>query len=206
MDAETRPEGQNSFKFIAELSQTLPDDAIVVTDMGTSFTCTFQTAKMRRGQRWLTASGHAPMGYGLPGAIGSHYATGKKVVCITGDGGLQFNVQEMMSLRGIPVQVIVMDNGGYLTMKHTQANHFGRFVGSEFLFPSPESLARAYGLPEEQVVSFRMDPMQPLTPRVASYKRPDGTITARPLEDMFPFLPWEEISSQMMVPTVPRVA
>jgi len=46
IDTEKREPG-NSFDFIREWSQTLPDDAIVVTDMGTSFTCTFQAARMK---------------------------------------------------------------------------------------------------------------------------------------------------------------
>lgn len=196
---ETREGCVNSFYFIREFSESLPDDAVVVTDMGTSFTCTFQAAKMKYGQRWFTASGFAPMGYGLPAAIGAHYASGKRVWCLVGDGALQFNIQELQSIRGLPIEVIVFDNGGYLTMKHTQANHFGRYVGSKFEFPDIMAVAKAFGV-ENQVKVVKMDPNQPLTPRTASVKRPDGSITSRPLEDMYPFLPREEFRAQMIVP------
>lgn len=191
----------NSFDFVREWSASLPVDAIVVTDMGTAFTCTFQAARMKYGQRWLTASGFAPMGYGLPGALGAHYATGRPVWCIVGDGALQFNVQELQSIKGLPIRVIVFDNGGYLTMKHTQANHFGHYVGSKFDFSHIEAVASAYGV-ANQVQLVRMHPMQTLTPRTVSMKRPDGSITSRPLEDMFPLLPREEFRAQMIEPPV----
>ena len=194
----------NSFEFIRTFSDSLPNDAIVVTDMGTSFTCTFQAAKMKYGQRWLTASGFAPMGYGLPGAIGAHYATGKLVWCLVGDGALQFNVQELQSIRGLPINVIVFENGGYLTLKHTQSNHFGHYVGSKFDFPDIMGVAKAFGV-EEQVIVIRMDPMQALTPRTASVKLPDGTVTSRPLEDMYPFLPRPEFKAQMIVPPLEEI-
>ena len=194
-----------SYKFIEELSELLPEDAVVVTDMGTAFTCTFQAAKMKKGQRWLTASGHAPMGYGIPGAIGAHYATGKKVTCIVGDGSLMFNLQELQTIahHELPIDIYVLDNGGYLTMKHTFYNHFGRQVGSDagsgVSFPSWEMVAKTFGV-VMTVVKIPHD--QPLVPRTSSMKLPDGSITSKPLEDMFPFLPRDEFKAQMIVKPV----
>ena len=195
------PTETGSFKFIKELSDALPEDAIVVTDMGTSFTCTFQTARIKSGQRWITASGHAPMGYGLPAAIGAHYATGERVVCLVGDGALMFNLQELKTIgdNNLPIDIYVIDNGGYLTMKHTQMNHFGRFVGVEFKPPQWDDLFGAFGVTARVI---EMDPMQPLTPRSSSVKLPDGSITSRPIEDLYPFLPREEFRAQMIVPPV----
>lgn len=198
---ERKPGYINSFDFIRELSAELPSDAIVVTDMGTSFTCTFQAARMKYGQRWLTASGFAPMGYGIPGALGAYYATKRPVLAIVGDGALQFNVQELQSIRGLPIKVIVLENGGYLTIKHTQANHFGNYVGSKFDFSNIMEVAKAFGV-EEQVRVVHMDPMQPLTPRTSSMKLPDGSISSRPLEDMFPFMNRGDLKKEMIVPMV----
>ena len=186
----------NSFDFIREWSAGLPSDAIVVTDMGTAFTCTFQAARMKYGQRWLTASGFAPMGYAIPGALGAHYATGKPVWAIVGDGALQFNAASLQSIRGLPINVIVLENGGYLTMKHTFQNHYGHRVGSEFDFSNIAEVAKAYGV-ADQVQIVHMDPMQALTPRIAGFKGENGEITSRPLEDMSPLLPREELEEQM---------
>ena len=204
IDTENREHADgyvNSFDFIREWSQTLPEDAIVVTDMGTAFTCTFQAARIRYGQRWLTASGFAPMGYGLPGAIGAHYAyPDRPVWCVVGDGALQFNIAELQCIKGLPIRVIVIENGGYLTMKHTQQRNFNRLVGSCFDFSNIEALAHAYGV-GDQVEVVKIHPMQTLTPRIVSMQGDDGLIS-RPLEDMMPLLPREELKAQMIVPMV----
>ena len=124
----------NSFYFVDVLSRKLREKAIVVTDMGTSFTCTMQTFHVKKGQRLFTSSGHASMGYGLPGAIGACYGGGlRKTICISGDGGLQMNIQELQTLvqYQLPIILFVLNNQGYLTIKLMQQNHFGRFVGSD---------------------------------------------------------------------------
>lgn len=186
----------DSFEFITELSDSLPDDAIVVTDMGTAFTCTFQAARMKLGQRWVTAYGHAPMGYALPGAIGAHYATGKKITAIVGDGAMMFNLQELLTIgqNRLPIEIYVLANGGYLTMKHTQENHFHRRVGADFNFPHWPTLGAQFGL---NITAVEMDPMQPLTPRVQTVVEADGTFRAGRLHDMYPYLPREELASIM---------
>lgn len=186
----------DSFEFISELSDSLPDDAIVVTDMGTAFTCTFQAARMKLGQRWLTAWGHAPMGYALPGAIGAHYATGKRVTAIVGDGAMMFNLQELLTIgqNRLPIDIYVLANGGYLTMKHTQENHFHRRVGADFNFPHWPTLGAQFGL---NITAVEMDPMQPLTPRVQTVVEADGTFRAGRLHDMYPHLPRYEMDAIM---------
>lgn len=208
-----------SFAFVGTLSEALAPDAIVVTDMGAAFTSTYQTAKTKLGQRWITASGHAPMGYGLPGAIGAAYAHAKAVVCITGDGGLMMNLQELAQVVGakLPITIFVLNNGGYLTMKHTQRNHFGRLSGADessgLHMPNWKDIADAFGLKymhylgnPEPALSYRgpvlcevlMDPDQPLIPRVQTTKDADGTLRGGLLEDMFPYLPREEFKMNMI--------
>jgi len=224
VSSEKRDGEVNSFRFVEALSASLSQDATVVTDMGTSFTCTFQAGKMQKGQRWFTAAGHAPMGYGLPGAIGAHYATGRPVTCLVGDGALMFNLQELQSIgsRKLPIVLYVICNGGYLTMKHTFWNHFGRLTGSDeasgVSFPEMRKLAECFGfgyrlfdshaamdfagLEGPVLVEVRMPHDQPLIPRSSSLKRPDGSIVSKPLEDLYPFLPREEFNAQMIVPPV----
>lgn len=219
MEFEPRSEGIDSFRFIAELSEALDDKAVVVTDMGTSFTCTFQAAQTKLGQRWLTASGHAPMGYGLPGAIGAYYATGRRVVCITGDGGLMLNLQELAQVAGamLPITIFVLNNGGYLTMKHTQKNHFGRLTGADessgLHMPDWKEVAEAFGLkwdfymgnPSPSLLyrgpvlcEVQLEPNQQLIPRVQTTKDADGTLHGGLLEDMWPYLPREEFKMNMI--------
>jgi acetolactate synthase I/II/III large subunit len=124
----------NSFYFVDVLASKVDESAVICTDMGTSFTCTMQTFQIKKGQRLFTSSGHAPMGFGLPGSIGACFANGrKKTICISGDRGLQMNIPELQTLvqYQLPVILFVLNNGGYLTIKLMQQNHFGRYVGAE---------------------------------------------------------------------------
>lgn len=219
----------NSYYFVQELCRHLDEDAVVVLDMGTAFTGTYQAAQMKKGQRWITASGHAPMGYGLPGAIGAAFATGKKVICIVGDGALQMNLQELATIKhhNLPIIIFVLNNNGYLTMRHTQAWHFDGFVGinpeSGLGFPDVMALASAFDIPKQHcfvdhrridadlgmvlgydypaIIELIMAEVQPQIPRERPMKV--GAVSyPKPLEDMYPFLDRDEFKAQMIVPTV----
>ncbi|MFQ5770306.1 MAG: thiamine pyrophosphate-binding protein, partial [bacterium] len=151
----------SSYVFIDALSDELDNNDVIVTDMGTSFTCTFQTFKVKRGQRFFTSSGLAAMGFGLPGSIGACFGNNKKrTICISGEGGLQMNIQELQTLvtHDLPIKLFVLNNQGYLTIKHTQNTHFkGHYVGSgrtsKLIFPDIIKVAHAYGLKTEKITS-----------------------------------------------------
>lgn len=220
----------NSFYFVDALSRKLDDQAVVVTDMGTSFTCTMQTFHVTPGQRLFTSSGHASMGFGLPGAIGACYGAGKrKTICISGDGGLQMNIQELQTVvhNRLPIILFLLNNQGYLTIKLMQQNHFGSYVGSEassgVSTPDIIKVAQAYGIDalrinNQQELDARLDWVlaqpgpficevmmpedQALIPRTSSLKKPDGKIISRPLEDLYPFLDREEFAANMIVKQV----
>lgn len=219
----------NSFYFVDRLSKKLDQDAAIITDMGTSFTCTMQTFQTRLGQRLFTSSGFASMGYGLPGAIGACLARGKKTILITGDGGLQMNIQELQTVihYKLPLIIFVLNNEGYLTIKLMQQNHFGRYVGSNpasgMSCPDIIKLAEAYGIksvrinsqkdldkrldkvlaePGPYICEIMMPEEQPLIPRVSSLKLPDGAIISKPMEDLYPFLDEEEFLENMIIEPV----
>lgn len=222
--------GVNSFYFINLLSEKLTNDAVVITDMGTSFTCTMQTFKIKVGQRLYTSSGHASMGFGLPGAIGACYANNlKKTICISGEGGLQMNLQELQTVahNKLPIILFVLNNGGYLTIKLMQQNHFGRYTGSEassgLSFPDIIKIAKVHGIkairissqnklnekldnvlsePGPFVCEIIMPENQPLIPRSSSLKKPDGSIISKPLEDLYPFLNRQEFMDNMIIEPV----
>ncbi len=223
-------EGVNSYFFVDELAGRLDSEAVIVTDMGTAFTCTMQTFATKRGQRLFTSSGLAAMGYGLPAAIGACYGGGgKRIICIAGDGGLQMSVMEMQTLRqyDLPVTLFVLDNNGYMSIRWTQQKHFGRDVGSGpnsgQSCPDFVKVAEAYGLPAMRIGNQRdlaagldralsakgplvcvidMPEMQELIPRVQTGQRADGTLIAKPLEDMYPFLDRDEFRANMIVDTL----
>lgn len=113
----------NSYWFIDRLSEHLPANAVVVTDMGTSLTCTHATIRLKEGQRLMTSTGLGEMGFGLPGAIGAALgaAPGRPIVFIGGEGSLMMNLQELQTLKhlGLSIKMFLLNNNGYLTIKHT---------------------------------------------------------------------------------------
>ncbi len=207
----------NSFYFIDQLFKNIKNDSIVVTDMGTSFTCTMQTyTKTREKQRLFTSSGLASMGFGLPGSIGAHFASKKSnIICISGDGGFMFNMQELQTVshHKIPLKIFILNNSGYLTMKLMQNNHFKNYVGSNkksgLSFPNFIRLAKVFNFETflikntkdinkylEKIINFKgpvlteilMDPIQPLIPRVQSMMNKDGSFQKSSIENMYPFI------------------
>jgi len=114
--------GINSYWFVERLSEFLSPDDIVVTDMGTSLTCTHATIRIKDGQRLVTSTGLGEMGFGLPGAIGAALgAPSRRVVLLAGEGSLMMNLQELQTLQHLqlPVKIFLFNNNGYLTIKHT---------------------------------------------------------------------------------------
>jgi acetolactate synthase I/II/III large subunit len=180
--------------------------------------------KIRKGQRLISNSGSASMGYDLPAALGAAVAReGKRVVCLAGDGSVQLNIQELQTVvhHQLPLKIFVLNNGGYLSIRSTQSNFFGRVMGegpaSGVSFPDFVKVAAAYGIPGLRVeresemdavdaalaspgptlIEVMLDPNQEFEPRSRSKVLPDGTIVSPPLEDMYPFLPPEELAANM---------
>lgn len=216
----------NSFYFTEILSSQLKDNHVVVTDMGTSYTCTHQSLKTNGKNRLYTSSGCCSMGFGLPGAIGTYYGNpNNEVLLITGDGGLQMNIQELQTVvhNNIPLKIFVLNNNGYLAISLMQDNLFdSNYIGStpESGVSSPNftQIAETYGIPSvkfsnnleleqgiEEVMNHKgpilceilMPSNQLLVPRVQSKKDSEGKITSTSIENMFPFLPDEEMDAIM---------
>jgi acetolactate synthase-1/2/3 large subunit len=212
----------NSFFFIEELSKRLKDNHIIVTDMGTSYTCTMQSIQMNGKARLFTSSACCSMGYGLPGAIGAYIANPKKdVILIAGDGGFQMNIQELQTIihNKIPLKIFLLNNNGYLAISLMQDNLFkGKYVGanpqSGVSNPNFIKIAESYGIKAYKfnnnselidgidkvlnmdgcvLCEISMIENQLLIPRVQSSKDVDGKIVSSSLERMFPYLSDEEM-------------
>ena len=90
------------------------------------------TGKVKTGQRFIWNSGCASMGYALPASIGACLAVNRDVICITGDGSIQMNLQELQTIKhhNLPVKIFILNNHGYSSIKLTQTNFFdGDFIG-----------------------------------------------------------------------------
>lgn len=217
-DNPDMPGYANSYKFVDELFKQLFNGDIVVTGNGTAYTCTYQVMKVNKGVRVFANQGCAAMGYGLPAAIGACVSNNKgKTICITGDGSIQMNIQELQTLitYKLPLKVFILENASYLAIKTTQKSFFkGQFTGSDpssgVVCPDMSRIAEAYGIPFVRVsdnmslesainmtlnsagpmiCEVKMHPEQTLFPKSASFMNKEtGKMSSAPLEQMAPFM------------------
>ncbi len=143
----------SNYYLIEKLSKLLPNSYDIVTSDGSANVVTMQVVELKDNQRLITNTGCAPMGYGLPCAIGVA-STGQKTLCIEGDGSLHLNIQELQTMmhNKLPIKLLLLNNDGYLSIKVTQKTFFeGRYVASEkssgVTFPDFMKLADAYNIP-----------------------------------------------------------
>lgn len=140
------------YAFMEKLSKLIPSDYHIVTSDGSANVVTMQVIDLKGNQRLITNTGCAPMGYGLPAAIGA--STNHKIICLEGDGSLHLNIQELQTVKhyNLPIKIILLNNDGYLSIKISQKTFFnGKYVASEknsgVSFPSFEKVVNAYNIP-----------------------------------------------------------
>ena len=140
------------YAFMEELSKVIPQEHHIVTSDGSANVVTMQVLDLKEDQRLFTNTGCAPMGYGLPAAIGA--AIHHKIICIDGDGSLHLNIQELQTMKhyDLPIKLILLNNDGYLSIKISQNTFFnGKYVASEkssgVSFPNFEKIIKAYDIP-----------------------------------------------------------
>lgn len=224
----------NIYAFYDRLSDALPDDAILMVSVGTSRVVGSQVFRPKAGQRFITNSNTASMGFDLPAIVGiSRAEPGKTIVCVTGEGCLMMNLQEFMTLRqnGIPFRLFVINNEGYHSVRQTQRSFFKTSlvgVGEEsgdLSFPDLGKLGPAFGFayrschaPEDLESAIRetledgdsciceifVTKEQYTEPKTSSRRLEDGSMVSAPLEDMYPFLPREELAENMYIALEPE--
>ena len=227
-DRHCKKEGlANPYCFFKELTERLPEGNITVTGNGTACAVGSHASLIKNGQRFITNSAIASMGYDLPAAIGACVAAGKEVICIAGDGSMQMNIQELQTVitNKLPLRIFVINNGGYHSIRLTQTNLFNcNFHGigeqsKDLGFPDLRKLARAYGFPYFSIKSNKemskldkvlstqgylicevfMSIEQAFEPKSATKRLPDGKLFSPPLEDLYPFLDREELKKNMYI-------
>jgi acetolactate synthase I/II/III large subunit len=150
---------------IADLTR---HEAVVVTDVGQNQMWTALFYKFRNPRSFLSSGGLGTMGFGLPAAIGAAFGRpDATVVCFTGDGGFQMNIQELATAvkNRLPIKIAVMNNGYLGMVRQWQELFFGKRYSETFIRegnPDFVKLAEAYGAvgirvvrPEEVAPAFR---------------------------------------------------
>ena len=220
----------NPYHFVEQLFSRLDSKDIVACGNATATIVPFQAGAIKPGMRMFSNSGSASMGYDLPAAIGACFGAAVKrgsqerVICLAGDGSIMMNLQELQTIahHGLPIKIFVLNNGGYLSMRTSQTNFFGRLAGAGpgngVSFPDFVAVATAFGIPARRLAGADfpellaevlnqpgpylcdviLDETQGFEPRMSSRKLEDGSIVSPPLEDMFPFLDRDELASNMI--------
>jgi acetolactate synthase-1/2/3 large subunit len=215
----------NPYVVVDRVFRQLRDDDVVACGNASACILPFQMAHLSANQRLFSNSGSASMGYDLPSAIGASFAgvddNKRRVICFAGDGSLQMNIQELQTLKttGRNVVIVVLNNGGYLSIWQTHENFFGRVIGatpaSGVEFPDFEAVAKAYGIKATTIrseadlphmdtllqedgpllLNVVVDPRQEFAPRIKSRVDENGKFSTPELDDMHPFLPPTELKA-----------
>ena len=223
----TQSEVINPYHFMKVLFDLLAPGDTVACGNASAAVIAFQVARVQPGQRIFSNAGSASMGYDVPAAVGAACARGSaRVVCLAGDGSIMMNLQELQTIahHRMPVKILVLNNGGYLSIRSTQKAFFNRLFGeskaSGVSFPDFAAVGAAFGIPSTRIAgpSFEvdlerflaqdgpaladvlLDGRQPFEPKVAARLLPDGRMVSSELEDMSPFLSREELQGNLLHP------
>ncbi len=130
-----RYQGMTPENIIKTINQMFPE-AIVTTDVGQNQLWTTQYLEIRETQKLLTSGGLGTMGYGFPAAIGAKLGNPEKpVICITGDGGIQMNIQEMATAvsQELPIIICIFNNSYLGNVRQWQEMFYGKRYSSTCL-------------------------------------------------------------------------
>jgi acetolactate synthase-1/2/3 large subunit len=234
-DEHRKPSGGVSVYHLAEIlaAELRENDWIVSGSSGSAIELFLFAFEVKRGQRVFHTTALGSMGFGIPASIGACLANERRqVVCVEGDGSLQFNIQELETVRrlGLPIKFFVLNNEGYASIRISQTAFFGEpRIGCDAktgqTLPDVRKVAEAYGiqtaiidgqanlraeirrvldLPGPVVCDVQVIPEEVRAPRLASVQRPDGSFVSKPLEDLAPFLERAEFLENMIIPPLPE--
>jgi len=135
---------------IDTLSKITDDDAIIVSDVGQHQMWVAQFYKFNHPRTHITSGGLGTMGFGFPAAMGAKFACpDKQVVCVSGDGSFQMNMQELSTAveYKMDLKIVLLNNGHHGMVRQWQTMFFdGNYSSSRFgVLPDFVKLAESFG-------------------------------------------------------------
>lgn len=180
----------------------------------------YQYGIKKMGQRVITNVNSGSMGYDLPEAFGCAVASKKRVICVTGDGSVMMNLQELqtISYSKLPIKLVVFSNNGYGAIRQTCSRYFnGVYTGcdpeSGISFPSFVDVAKTFGFKylnchsvndlndcidrfldgdDQTILEINQAFIDAVLPRIEAKLRDDGTFEKPKYVDFSPALSSEE--------------
>ncbi|WP_455229449.1 biosynthetic-type acetolactate synthase large subunit [Kingella denitrificans] len=135
---------------IQKLAELTNNDAIITSDVGQHQMFAAQYYPFQRPRQWLNSGGLGTMGVGLPYAMGAYLADpSKDVCCITGEGSIQMNIQELSTCfqYKLPVKIICLNNGYLGMVRQWQELYYSNRESETYFDSLPDfvKLAESYG-------------------------------------------------------------
>ena len=149
--AELDPRGlaQPTIRFLDELFGRLPENSIVIADVGQHQMWAAQRYRSASPRGFITSGGLGSMGFALPAAVGVQLSKpGATVLCVSGDGGFQMNIQELATVRrlNLPIKLVIIDNKYLGMVRQWQQLFYQRNYAETDLSDNPDfvEIAKAY--------------------------------------------------------------
>jgi acetolactate synthase-1/2/3 large subunit len=156
--AELDPRGlaQPTIRFLDELFSRLPEDSVVIADVGQHQMWAAQRYRSDSPRGFITSGGLGAMGFALPAAVGVQLSRpGALVLCVSGDGGFQMNIQELATVRrlNLPVKMVIVDNKYLGMVRQWQQLFYQRNYAETDLSDNPDfvEIAKAYRINAERL-------------------------------------------------------
>jgi acetolactate synthase-1/2/3 large subunit len=219
----------NTYAFSQLLSEEAAEgDVILPGSSGLACEIFLTAFKAKKNQRIFHNKGTGAMGLAQPAAIGACLGSGgKRVLCVDGDGGFLMNIQELETVRrlNLPIKFFVINNNGYASIRASQSNYFKQLIAADstsgLSLPDLSRVSESFGIKARRLTSPRglrgqlreildeagpsvteivVQPSEPRIPSVRSIQKADGSMSSKPLEDLYPFLDREEFRANMLIP------
>jgi acetolactate synthase I/II/III large subunit len=202
--------------FMELLSQRSGEGDIICLDVGQNQMWAAQSFVLKNKQRMITSGGMGSMGFALPAALGATKSSDRRTIVISGDGGIQMNIQDLDTIvnHRLPVKIFVMNNGCLGMVRQMQDMYFeGRQQSTVIGYSCPNltKIAEAYGIPSHTIAS--MDHAEGIIDKALTGEGPafvevklsqdtlvnPKLVVNRPIEDMSPRLDRKELHDIMLI-------
>ncbi len=210
-DLDPRGLAQPTIRFLDELFRRLPETAVIVADVGQHQMWAAQRYRSGSPRGFITSGGLGAMGFALPAAIGVQLAKpDTAVLCISGDGGFQMNIQELATVRrlGLPIKIVVVDNKYLGMVRQWQQLFYDRNYAETDLSDNPDfvEIAKAYRIHGERLGMSAMG-QNPVAPDTAEklerfLRSPEPELLVfdcHPEANVFPMVPSGAALSEMLL-------
>jgi len=195
---------QPTIRFLDVLLGRLPDNSVVITDVGQHQMWAAQRYRSASPRGFITSGGLGAMGFALPAAVGAQLAKpGTCVLCISGDGGFQMNIQELATVRrlGLPIKLVIIDNKYLGMVRQWQQLFYQRNYAETDLSDNPDfvEIAKAYKIHAGRLGEEQIDRAGETIEQFLRSSEPELLVfDCHPEANVFPMVPSGAALSEMV--------